>query len=153
MPLPSVPDPTRPAAQASGQEAIETTVDPPPAAVSVYRRPPPVRLAPRLGVRAEVRPWGGGAGQDVALELLDLSELGIRVRLRLPARVSDRFHVTVRDPDGRSWLKGMAAIGSSARSQDGTVVAMLTFGQRLLPHVVRALGGEPAHAPEPSARV
>src|SRR3954466_8467839 len=85
MTVPSAPHPTRPAAQASGQEAIETTVDPPPAAGSVYRRPPPPRLAPKPGVRAEVRPWGGGAGQEAATPLLDLPELGIRVRLPLPA--------------------------------------------------------------------
>ena len=153
MNSPSAPQPTRPAVHTSGEEAIETIVDPPPTgAASAFRRPPPPRFAPKPGVRAEVRPWGGGAGQDVALELLDLSELGIRVRLRLPARVSDRFEVTVRDSDGRRWLKGLAGIGWSARSPDGTVVALLTFGPRLLPHVVRQLGGEPAPALEPAAQ-
>ena len=141
MRQPPTSQPTGPAGQSSGQEAIETIVDPPPVARGSVHRPPPPRFAPKPGVRAEVRPWGGGAGQDVALELLDLSEVGVRVRLRLSVRVSGRFEVTVRDADGRRWLKGMASIGWSTRCDDGTVIALLTFGQSLLPHVVRQLGG------------
>ena len=141
---------TRFAAQTTGQEAVETTVDTPPAPRPVGARPPATRFAPKPGVRVEVRPWGAGPGQDVALELLDLSEQGVRVRLRLAIRVSDRVQVVVRDPEGRRWLKGLASIGWSERCSDGTVAALLTFGQPLLPHVVRQLGGTPVPAPSPA---
>ena len=152
MSLLSASQPTRPAAQTSGEEAVETTVDTPSSfRGSGYRRPAPTHYAPKPGVRVEVRPWGGGAGQDVALEFIDLSELGVRVRLRLAVRVSDRFEVTVRNTDGRRWIKGMASIASSERDASGTVVALLTFSQSLLPHVVRQLGGEPVPVPGPVA--
>ena len=134
--------PTRPDAPATGQEAVETIVDPPPAARAGGARPAPPRFAPKPGVRAEVRPWGAGAGQDVAVQLLDLSEVGVRVRLRLAVRVSGRFEVTVRDAEGRRWLRGLATIAWSAPVEDGTVTVLLTFGQPLLSHVVRALGGD-----------
>jgi hypothetical protein len=139
--------PIRPDAPATGQEAVETIVDPPPAAHAVPARPAPPRFAPKPGVRVEVRPWAAGAGQNVAVELLDLSEVGVRVRLRLAVRVSGRFEVTVRDAEGRRWLRGLATIAGSAPVEDGTVAVLLTFGQPLLSHVIRALGGDPVPAP------
>ena len=90
----------------------------------------------------------------MALELLDLSELGVRVRLRLAVRVSDRFEITLRDPEGRRWARVMAANCWSDRSDDGTVVALLALGRPLLPDVVRRLAGPlvPAPAPVPVGR-
>jgi hypothetical protein len=150
MNLPPTSRPIRLGGQTTGEDAIETTVDAPPAGRGAgLRRQPPTHYAPKAGVKAEVRPWAAGPGQDVALELIDLSELGVRVRLRLPDRVSGRFEVIVRNADGRRWIKGMAAIAWSVRSPDGTVVALLTFGQPLLPHVVSQLGDRPVPAPMP----
>jgi len=138
-------------AQTGGAD-IETVVDPPPAARAPVQRPQAPRFAPRPGVRAEVRPWGAGAGQDVALEVLDLSELAVRVRLRLLVRVSGRFEVTLRDPEGRRWARCMATLGSSVHCEDGTVVAVLELGTLIRPDIVRQLAGPPVPAPESAAR-
>jgi hypothetical protein len=136
----------RPGTQPGSEEAVETIVDPPPAA----RRPgswaPAPQFVPKPGVRAEVRPWGAGPGQDVALELLDLSELAVRVRLRLLVSVSGRFEVTLRDPEGRRGARCMATLRSSAHCDDGTVVAVLELGTLIRPDVVRQLGGAPVPA-------
>jgi hypothetical protein len=144
---------TRPATQTSGQEAIETVVDRPPAAGGSKHLPPPApRFAPKPGVRAEVRPWGAGPGQDVALELLDLSELSVRVRLRMPVVVSRRFEVTLRDPEGRRWARGMATLGWSTRCEDGTLVAVLELGTFIKPDIVRQLGGAPVSVSAPASK-
>jgi hypothetical protein len=83
----------------------------------------------------------------VAVELLDVSELAVRVRLRLKARVSDRFEVTLRDPEGRRWARVMADICWATPCEDGTVVTMLTLGRLLVPDVVRRLAGPLSPAP------
>jgi hypothetical protein len=107
---------------------------------------------------AEVRPWGGGAGPDVAVELLDVSELGVRVRLRAAVRAGQRFEVTLRDGAGTAWARVMAVLCWSAGSPDGTVVAGLALSRPLLPDVVRRLAGPPiiptrsAAGPTPNGR-
>ena len=138
---------TRPAIPTGGQEAIETTVDTPRDIGRPGARPPAPRFVPKPGVRAEVRPWGGGAGQDIALELLDLSELSVRVRLRLAVQVSGRFEVTLRDPEGRRWARVMATLCWVAGSSDGTTVATLGLGRPLTPDIVRQLAGSPVTTP------
>ena len=152
MSHPPFAQPIRPADQTGGEEAVETTIDPPAAARGPGPRRQAPRFAPKPGVRVEVRPWGGGAGQDVALELLELSELNIRVRLRLPVWVSSRFQVTLRDPEGQRWARMMATLSWSAASEDGTFVAVLELGTFLTPDIVRRLGASPVPAPAPAGQ-
>lgn len=138
---------TRAAAATADAAAVDTTVDPPtdPGRPG-HRRPVPRFVRPSPGVRVEVRPWGAGPGPDVAVELLDVSELAIRARLRLKAQVSDRFEVTLRDADGRRVARVMTESCWATPAEDGTVVTMLTLGRLLVPDVLRRLASpsEPA---------
>ncbi|HEX3148852.1 MAG TPA: PilZ domain-containing protein [Gemmataceae bacterium] len=131
--------------------AEETVVDLPPRPSGGFAcRRNAARFAPKPGVRVEVRPWGAGAGQDVAQELLDLSELGLRVRLRMPVRVSGQFEVTLRDAASQRVCRVMAIIRWSTRSQDGGITAGLELSRPLLPEVVRRIAGAPMPAAPPA---
>jgi hypothetical protein len=137
-----------PAAQVqNGSDAEDTVVDPPPPVgkTRVERRLIK-RLPARPGARVECRSWGGGPGPDFGLELLDVCEVGIRVRLARPVRPDDRFEVTLRDPDGQKCGRMMAVVRWACCSRDGTVMAGLELGRPLLPEVVRRLAG-PAEQP------
>jgi len=131
--------PTRPAVPGADPE---TVVDSRPPGDPAGRRTAP-RHPALPGARAEVRPWGGGPVPDVAVELLDVSELGVRVRFRLPAQVSQRFEVTLRDAGGNRLARVMATLSWSAPAADGTFLAGLVLGRPLLPDVVRRLAGPP----------
>src|SRR4051812_34273796 len=119
-------------------DADETVVDPPPIPTRVERRLAG-RMPARPGAKAECRPWGGGPGPDVGLELLDVCEIGIRVRLGKPCRPDDRFEVTLRDPDGHRCGRMMAVVRWASCSRDGSVVAGLELGRPLMADVVRRL--------------
>lgn len=139
-----------PARLAETSGALETVADAP-TGWPCRRRAPRFPAHPQA--RAEVRLWGGGPGPDVALRLLEVSEAGLRVQLRPPARPDDRFQVALWGPDGaRCAGRVMAVARWTARSPDGTVVAGLEFGRPLLADAVRRLAA-PAQQPDtPSPR-
>src|SRR5207248_11269771 len=57
------------------------------------------RRPARNGARAEIRRWGISAGPDVAEELIDVSDVGLRVRLHITVRRGEQLDVTL-------WVPG-----------------------------------------------
>jgi hypothetical protein len=139
--------------------------------------PPPTELAPvkvasnglvcrrqstrfraRRGARAEVQKWGRTPGPDVALQLIDVSEGGVQVRLRVAVHAKELFEVTLRDPAGDRCAQPVTAVRWSRPEPDGTVVVGLEFAHVLRPDVVGGLAGPvspgatPDLPPDPTCR-
>jgi hypothetical protein len=103
------------------------------------------RLPALPGARAEVRPWNRSTA-DMAVELLDISEIGMRVRLRVPVMSRDLVEVVLRDPAGEVCARVFAAVRWWSEGRDGTAVAGFEFGSALESAVVERLGEVPGGA-------
>ena len=95
-------------------------------------RPPAARPpGPRSGARAEVRRGALAAAPDVALALLDVSEGGLRVRVRGRLRPGDRVLVNVLPPGGAWSAGGPAEVRWCTPAEDGTAEAGVRFDRPL----------------------
>lgn len=123
-----------------------TIVRPPTGFAPVSCRRQVRRLPARPGAKAEVRPWNRSSA-DMAVQLLDVSESGIRVRLRVPVMTRDLVEVTLRDPAGQVCAKVFAAVRWWSLGRDGTAVAGFEFGRPIDPDAFARLAGGPADQP------
>ena len=89
------------------------------------------RRRPRLGVQVEVRRGGLGLGPSVAVELLDVSGGGARVRVRGHVRRGDRVVVALRPPKAGWETRGQADVCWCQAETDGTAVVGVRFQRRL----------------------
>jgi hypothetical protein len=91
------------------------------------------------GSRIEIRRWGDPAGPDMAHEIQDVSESGVRVRLWTRVRRGERLDITFWGP-GAAWCgRGMGIVCWSVIGEPGEVVAGLRLSRRLTERALRAL--------------
>jgi len=101
------------------------------------------RVPVRRGSRAEIRRWGGGVGgQDIAEELINVSDAGVGVRLSTPVRRGERFDVTLWGP-GAEWCgRGMGVVRWAVVFGGGTVLAGLQLNRPLTAQAILELTAE-----------
>jgi hypothetical protein len=90
------------------------------------------RRPPRYGTRVQVRRGGLGVGPDVAVELLDVSAGGARVRVRGRLHPGDRVLVALTPPGGKWESGGPAEVRWCAAEPDDTAQVGLRFHRSLL---------------------
>lgn len=90
------------------------------------------RRPPRYGTRVQVRRGGLGVGPDVAVELLDVSTGGAKVRVRGWLHSGDRVLVALTPPGGRWESGGPAEVRWCIPEPDGTALAGVCFRRPLL---------------------
>ncbi len=97
------------------------------------------RRPPRSGTRVEVRRGALGMGPDVAVELLDVSTSGAKVRVRVRVRHGDAVLVALAPP-ARAWeASGPAEVRWCMAEADGTVLAGVCFRHPLMDRQVAEL--------------
>lgn len=102
------------------------------------------RLPVRRGCRAEVRRWGGGGGgPNIAEELLNVSEVGVGVRLSTPVRRGERFDVTLWGPRAEWCGRGMGVVRWVVVFGGGTVLAGLQLHRPLTAEALEELTADP----------
>jgi hypothetical protein len=89
------------------------------------------RRPPRSGARVVVRRGALGRGPDVAVELLDVSGGGAKVRVRARVRAGDPVFVALSPPSGAWKAGGPATVCWSTSEADGTVLAGVRFRHAL----------------------
>jgi hypothetical protein len=113
------------------------------------------RLPARRGARVEVRRWGGVGNPNIAEELLNVSEVGVGVRLSAPVRRGERFDVTLWSP-GAEWCgRGLGVVRWVVVFGGGTILAGLQLSRPLTTKALTELTGGPTDAksacPPPAA--
>lgn len=104
------------------------------------------RLPARRGARVEVRRWGGVDNPNIAEELLNVSEVGVGVRLSAPVRRGERFDVTLWSP-GAEWCgRGLGVVRWVVVFGGGTVLAGLQLSRPLTAKALTELTGGPTAA-------
>jgi hypothetical protein len=96
------------------------------------------------GSRAEIRRWGALAGPDVAEELIDVSEMGVGVRLSTLVRRGERFDVTLWGPRAEWCGRGMGLVRWCVIGGPGVFLAGLQLSRRLTAQSLRHLARLPA---------
>jgi hypothetical protein len=82
-------------------------------------------------VRVEVRRGPLGIGPNLAVRLVEVSEAGARVRLKLPVAVGEEFEVTFWPRARLGPIGGPAVVRWCRPSRPGTFVAGVRFRRRL----------------------
>jgi len=106
------------------------TEQPPPAEPLPERRTLPRRRA-RHGTRAELRRGLLGMGPDLAVELVDVSQEGARIRLKAPVCPGEQVEVALWPPGGLRSLRGPAVVRWCRPAADGTAQAGVRFRVRM----------------------
>jgi hypothetical protein len=91
------------------------------------------RRPPRLGTRVEVRRGQLGMGADLAVELVDVSEAGARIRLTAPIRVGDNVEVALWPPGLARSVRGPARVVWCRGDNQGGVEVGVRLRRRLTP--------------------
>jgi hypothetical protein len=86
------------------------------------------RSRPRLGIFSTCRK--AGAGRNLALEILDVSAEGVRLRLSEPVKKGEGVTLALPGPPGPN-LECPGAVAWWARAADGTYIAGIRLHQRL----------------------
>jgi PilZ domain len=110
--------------------APEPGMEPPPAEPIPERRTLPRRTA-KHGARAELRRGLLGMGPDLAVELVDVSQEGARIRLRAPVCPGEQVEVALWPPGGLRSLRGPAVVRWCRPAADGTAQAGVRFRTRM----------------------
>lgn len=97
------------------------------------------RLPAKEGSRAEIRRWGISAGPDLAEELVDLSEVGIRVRLQTAVRRGERLDVTLWLPGALWCIRSMGIVCWSVIGADRLTLVGIHLRRRLTAQDFRQL--------------
>ena len=84
----------------------------------------------RLGSRAEIRRWGS-RGPDMAEELIDVSESGLKVRLSSVVHRGEKLDVTMWGPEAAWCGRGQGVVRWVVIGEAGTVIAGLELTRRL----------------------
>jgi hypothetical protein len=90
------------------------------------------RRPPRYGTRVQLRRGGLGVGPDVAVEVLDVSTGGARVRVRGRLHPGDRVLVALTPPGGKWESGGPAEVCWCTAEPDDMAQVGLRFRRPLL---------------------
>jgi hypothetical protein len=107
------------------------------------------RFPARSGTRVEIRRWGILSGPSFAKELLDISEVGVRVRLSIAARQGEQLDVTLWVPGGTWCVRSMGIVRWSVIGTDGLSLTGIQLRRRLMPQDFKRLAdsGFPVYRP------
>ena len=85
------------------------------------------RQTPRATAKVECRRGTMGLGPNLALELLDISECGIGIIIKIGLKVQEDVEILVRDYGQSKTIKQLAKVCWCLKLQDGRFCAGMSF--------------------------
>jgi len=89
------------------------------------------RREARRSIRLECRKGAHGLGKDVGDAILDVSEDGVRVMLKVELPLKQEVEVIICPADGRSSIKRLANVMWVVKTEENRFCAGLKFQKRM----------------------